>query len=236
MKSRKKHTRYLVGVSMFSAMAYGVAVACMPLKVSFLSFDVKDALIALASFIYGPLSAILMAGVVSLLEFLTISSTGAYGLIMNFASSATFSVCASLVYRYKRTAKGALVGLSASVLMTTAVMMLLNIFVTPGYMGVPRSAVLELIPTLLLPFNLAKALLNSALVMYLYKPVSVALRRSKLDVREAFQDAGTERSAAADAAALQKSRRATTRKVSAVATVILIVALAVLITLAYLNK
>lgn len=232
MKSRGKHTRYLVGVSMFSAMAYGVAVACSPLKVSFLSFDVKDAIIALASFIYGPLSAILMAATVALLEFLTISSTGLYGFVMNFAASATFSVTASLIYRYKRTARVALLGLGAAILSTTAVMMLLNIFVTPGYMGVPRVVVMELIPTLLLPFNLAKALLNSAIVTYLYKPVSIALRRSKLDVRDAFEDAKH----SSHMQEYKENRRRVTRRAATVATAALIISLSVLIFLAWLNN
>jgi hypothetical protein len=37
-----------------------------------------------------------------------------------------------------------------------------------------------LIPTLLLPFNIAKALLNSAVTMLLYKPISLALRHARL--------------------------------------------------------
>jgi hypothetical protein len=38
-------------------------------------------------------------------------------------------------------------------------------------------AVKALIPTTLLPFNIAKALMNSALVMLIYKPVSKLIRR-----------------------------------------------------------
>ena len=37
-----------------------------------------------------------------------------------------------------------------------------------------------MIPTLLFPFNLAKGLLNAALAMLLYKPLSVALSRAGL--------------------------------------------------------
>ena len=62
----------------------------------------------------------------------------------------------------------------------TAVMIGMNILVTPFYMGAPRSAVIELIPTVLLPFNFAKALMNSAIAMLLYKPLITALRRARL--------------------------------------------------------
>ena len=43
-------------------------------------------------------------------------------------------------------------------------------------MGVPSGVVAGLIPTLLLPFNFAKAMLNSAAVVILYKPIVTALR------------------------------------------------------------
>ena len=44
-------------------------------------------------------------------------------------------------------------------------------------MGVSVSDVKALIPTMLLPFNIAKALMNSAIAMLLYKPVSKLVRR-----------------------------------------------------------
>ena len=47
-------------------------------------------------------------------------------------------------------------------------------------MGVARSEVVAMLPTVLLPFNFAKALLNSAIVMLLYKPVIYSLRRAGL--------------------------------------------------------
>ena len=39
---------------------------------------------------------------------------------------------------------------------------------------------MELIPTLLFPFNLTKAILNAGIVLVLYKPVSQSLRRAGL--------------------------------------------------------
>ena len=146
----------------------------------FLTFDAKDAVLTIAAFIYGPIAAIIMSLIPALIELLTISGTGFWGFLMNFASSACFSFTASVIYKYKRSFNGAIVGLYTSVLATTAVMMVLNILVTPIYMGVPRAVVIELLPTLLLPFNFAKALMNAAITMLIYKPVSVAMKRAKL--------------------------------------------------------
>ena len=39
---------------------------------------------------------------------------------------------------------------------------------------------MSILPTILLPFNLAKALLNSSVAMLLYKPLTLALSRARL--------------------------------------------------------
>ena len=99
---------------------------------------------------------------------------------MNFVSSAVFSFTAAIIYKYRRSLNGAIVGLFVSVLVTVGAMAVMNILITPIYMKVPRDAVLGLLPTLLLPFNLAKALMNAAITMLIYKPVSIALKRARL--------------------------------------------------------
>jgi len=57
-------------------------------------------------------------------------------------------------------------------------MLLANLFITPYYMGVTVDAVRGMIPTLLLPFNLLKAVCNVGIVLLLYKSMSRALRRA----------------------------------------------------------
>ncbi len=174
-----EYVKRLVGMAMFSALAYAVTFV-FRIPVQFLTFDAKDAVLAIAGFIYGPVAAIAMALVPALIEFISISDTGFWGFFMNFVSSAVFAFTASLIYKYKRSLNGAIIGLSASVLATVVVMLVMNILVTPIYMKVPTDAVISLLPTLLMPFNLAKALMNSAIVMLIYKPVSVAMKRAKL--------------------------------------------------------
>ena len=178
-KKRSEHLKKLVCIALFCALAYIVSF-CFPIKVSFLTFDAKDSIIAVGGMFFGPVAALVMSVVVPLLEFLSVSDTGIYGLIMNFLSSAAFSVTASLVYKYRRRISGAVIGLLAAVVTTTGVMMIANLFITPFYMSVPREDVALMIPTLLLPFNLIKTVLNSALVLLLYKPITKALRATKL--------------------------------------------------------
>ena len=82
-----------------------------------------------------------------------------------------------MFYKWKKTIWGAVVGLASAVAVTVSVMMLANLFVTPYYMGTTMAAVRGMIPTLLLPFNLLKGILNAGAVLLLYKPLSRALRK-----------------------------------------------------------
>ncbi len=177
MNNKKINIQKIVGIAMFAALAFVVSLV-FRFKVTFLTFDAKDAIITLAGFIFGPISAVVTSLLAATIE-LSISDTGIYGFIMNFASSATFSFTASLIYKYKRTFLGSIIAFYSATAVLTLVMIGLNILVTPLYMGAPREAVIELIPTVLFPFNLAKALMNSAIAMLLYKPVITALRRAK---------------------------------------------------------
>ena len=172
-------TKKLVGVAMFAAFAYAVTFV-FRLPVSFLTFDAKDSVITLASLIFGPVSGVAISLIVASIEFVSIGSHGLYGFIMDFASSAVFSFVAGLVYKIKRNATGAVLSFYSASLVMVSVMVVLNIIITPYFMGAPRDAVLQLIPTLILPFNIAKGFLNSAIAMFLYKPVSFALKKAKL--------------------------------------------------------
>ncbi|MBE6581459.1 MAG: ECF transporter S component [Ruminococcaceae bacterium] len=169
--------RRMVIIAMFCAMSY-VAMLLIHIKVGFLTLDVKDAVIALCGLYFGPLSALFIAVLVPFLELVTVSTTGYYGLIMNILGSVSFSLTASLVYKYKKTLWGAIVGLVSAGVVTVAVMLLANLFITPYYMGVTVDAVRGMIPTLLLPFNLLKAVCNVGIVLLLYKSMSRALRRA----------------------------------------------------------
>lgn len=146
----------------------------------FLTYEPKDVIITIGAFIYNPFAGLIMSLVVCLVEMVTISSTGFIGLLMNFLASAMFVGVSSVIYYRKKTMLRAIVGLLAGSVAMIAIMLLWNYIMTPIYMGVPREVVVGMIPTLLLPFNALKAGLNAALVLFLYKPVVTALRKSGL--------------------------------------------------------
>ena len=173
----------IAATSIFAAIAY-LSMFLTPFRVDFLTFDIKDAVMTIGALYLGPLAGLAMSAVTSLLEMFTISQTGIDGMIMNFVGSATYTVVAALIYTYRKSLKNAVLGLVAATLSMTAVMLAANLIITPGFKGVPVEAVIAMIPTLLLPFNLLKGILNAALVMLLYKPVTTAMRATRLAVGE----------------------------------------------------
>ena len=183
-------TRKLVLAAMFAALAYIVMmvihiqiVAAAP----FLTYDPKDVILAVCGFTLGPVPALMTPAVVSLLEMLTVSTTGPIGVIMNMLSSASFMLPAAALYARRRTLRAAAAGLAAGVAMAVIMMLLWNYFITPLYMGTPREVVAAMLLPVFLPFNLIKAALNAAITMLVYKPVSRALKRTGL--LEAHPDA-----------------------------------------------
>ena len=165
---------------MLCAIAYVVmAVGRIPV-VEFLSYDPKDVIICIGGFLLGPLTAFVISVVVSLVEMVTVSSTGPIGLLMNIISTCAFACTASLIYQKKRSMAGAVMGLAAGCATMAAAMMLWNYLITPLYMGYPREAVAELLIPMFLPFNLLKGGLNFAVTVLLYKPVSLALSSAGL--------------------------------------------------------
>lgn len=169
---------------MFTALAY---VSLFVMRIGgiggFLTFDVKDAIIAIASMIFGPISGVVISLLTSLIEMIGLSETGPLGFLMNFVGTAVFAAVGSIIYTYvprlKKTLAGAIVGLTASAVIMTAVMILMNLWITPIYRNVPVDVVKDMLLPVLLPFNLIKGILNAAVVLVLYKPLSVALKRSR---------------------------------------------------------
>ena len=176
---KSKSIKRLVLLAMFVAVAYALQFV-FRIKVQFLTFDAKDAVLTIGAMICGPISAITMSTVIGVMEFFFISDTGFWGMLMNILGSIAFSFTASAIYKFRRTFWGAIIGLSCSVVVMIAVMLVSNLLITPIYTGMAMGDVAKMIPALLLPFNFAKAIFNAALVLILYKPMITALRRAKL--------------------------------------------------------
>jgi riboflavin transporter FmnP len=172
-------TKQLVTLAMLCAMAYVVMflfkaspplIPAPPLK-----FDPKDVIILFGGFIYGPLSALAISVIVSILEMLSVSGTGWWGCLANIISSCSFVCVASLIYHKRKTLTGAIVGLSVGVVFMVGVMTLWNYAVVPIYMGWPRAAVVPLLVPVFIPFNLFKGTTNALITILMFKPLVTTL-------------------------------------------------------------
>ena len=148
-------------------------------KRMFLDFDFKDVVVCIGGFTFGPFAAAIISILGAFIEMLTISHTGPIGFIMNVLATCAFSCTACFIYKKVHSKKGAVLGLACGVACLVAVMLLWNYLITPLYMtGYSRADVAGLLPTLFLPFNLAKGGMNMAATLLLYPPVVSAMRRA----------------------------------------------------------
>jgi len=170
-------------LAMLAALAYVVmAFIRIPLMPAapYLEYDPKDIFFVIAGFLIGPIEGLIVVVLVCLIELVTVSTSGPIGLLMNIIASLAFVLPAAIVYKHKKTSLGALIGLLLGVFCMTGSMILWNFLIAPIYTGTPRAAIVPMLPTVFLPFNLIKAGINMALTLMIYKPISVILHRSGL--------------------------------------------------------
>lgn len=177
------HTRIkkLVLMALLAAAAFVMVALVRIPAVLFLKYEPKDVIITIGGFLLGPMASLIVSAVVSLIEMVTISETGPIGALMNLISTCSFACTAALIYKKKHDIWGAVLGLLAGTVTMVGVMLLWNWLITPLYMaGTSRADVAAMLVPVFLPFNALKAGLNSALILGLYKPLTVALRKTRL--------------------------------------------------------
>ena len=176
----KLSVKKLVLLSMLAAAAYVIVALVRIPVVLFLKYEPKDVIITIGGFLLGPMAAFAVSALVSALEMITISETGPIGCLMNLLSTCSFACIAAYIYKQQHTLKGAVIGLALGSVGMVIIMLLWNWLITPLYMGVSRNVVEGILLSAILPFNLLKAGLNTALTLVLYKPLVTALRRAGL--------------------------------------------------------
>ena len=180
MNARSDKIKKMVLLAMLAAISYMVVSLVRIPVVLFLKYEPKDVVITIGGFLFGPMTSFIISLVVSLLEMFTISETGPIGCLMNLLSTCSFACTAALIYKKQHNLKGAVSGLLLGSVFMVAAMLLWNWLITPWYMNIPRQEVQPMLIPMFLPFNLLKAGLNSALVLALYKPLTSALRKTRL--------------------------------------------------------
>jgi len=143
----------------------------------FLEYEPGDVPALIGAFLYGPGAGLLITAVVSLIQAITVSAgSGWIGAIMHMVATGTMVLVAGFIYQRMHTFKGAVIALLAGSVGMTLVMIPLNLFFTTRFLGVPVEAVKAMIVPVIIPFNLIKAVGNSALTVLVYKSVAKILR------------------------------------------------------------
>ncbi len=139
----------------------------------FLEYDPADVPIMIGSFAMGPAAGFLLTVVAAVIQGTTVSAGSSwYGIVMHIIATGTYVLVAGNIYKREKTKKNAIIALLVGVIAWVCVMIPANLILTPVYMGAPRSVVAGLILPAILPFNLLKSLINSALTFILYKRIS----------------------------------------------------------------
>ncbi len=180
MQNRSETLRKMILMALFAAIAYMIVAFVRIPVVLFLKYEPKDVVITIGGFLLGPMASFIISLIVSLVEMVSISDTGPIGCLMNLLSTCSFACVAALVYKKKHSLNGAVMGLLAGSVFMIVVMLLWNWLITPLYMGATREAIEAMLLPVFLPFNALKAGLNSALILGLYKPLTTALRKTRL--------------------------------------------------------
>jgi riboflavin transporter FmnP len=98
------------------------------------------------------------------------------GALINIVAMCAFVLPTALICRRSRTTLRLIVGLAVGSIVSVACIIPINLIIWPQFYGIPFAETLTYIVPLMLPFNILKVLLNSALSLLLYKSLAWFLR------------------------------------------------------------
>ena len=174
MKTSKFSTAMIAKLAMMTAVSVVLlALIHIPFPPApYLVYDPADVPIYITAFAYGPAAGLIVTLIVCLIQAFLLGGDGLYGFLMHFVATGIVAVVVGYMYSRSKTKNTAVKALVTGVIVSIIVMCLMNLIVTPVYLGAPRSAVVAMLPTVIIPFNLLKAGLNALLTFVLYKRVS----------------------------------------------------------------
>lgn len=143
----------------------------------FLVYDPADIPIYIGAFAFGPLAGLAITFIVSFVQAFVLGGDGFIGFFMHMIATGSFVLVSGLIYKKNKTRKGAIIGLICGTITMTIIMLMWNVIITPIFLGVPREAVMAMLFTLILPFNLAKAGINSIVTFITYKSIAKFLHK-----------------------------------------------------------
>ncbi|HCA28978.1 MAG TPA: ECF transporter S component [Ruminococcaceae bacterium] len=165
-------TFQLVFMAMLSAIAVVLMILVrIPLipATPFLIYDMADVPVLIGTMLGGIIPGLLILFVTSAIQAFVLGGDYWVGFIMHFVSSGVLVVVTGLFHtcnpKWWKTILGFLIGSLAM----TAVMIPMNLVLTPLFMGAPREAVVALLLPAIIPFNVFKSALNCSITLAVYR-------------------------------------------------------------------
>lgn len=192
--TKKLSVSKMTKIAMLSVLAFVIMQLelMIPIFPSFLKLDMSDLPALIGAFAMGPMAGVAIEAVKNILHLLQ-TSTGGVGELANFAIGSAIVIPSAIIYAKNKSKKSAIIGLLVGTLFMAIVGALANYFVLiPFYTAfMPIDTIVELgtivnpsinsVATLVLfgivPFNLFKGLVLSALTLILYKRISPVLHK-----------------------------------------------------------
>ncbi len=205
MNKQSISTRKLVVLALLTAISTVLMYFEMPIPFMppFLKLDISAVPIMIGSFMFGPVSGLIMAGLKATIHLFS-TQTGGVGELADFLITGSFAVTAGIVYLRHRNRKGARIAAVCSVFVITVVGCLANWFVLlPFYKNImPIDAIIAACNAInpyitdasgyiwfgVLPFNLLKGTVVCIVTFLLYKRLSTVIHRyTELDKKQQVQ-------------------------------------------------
>ena len=166
----------------------------LPFAPSFYELDLSEAVILMGGFAMGPVAAVIMELIKNLINlWLNWTITAGVGELANFIIGCALTVPAAAIYKYKKSFKGAIIGLVTGIISLVIIGGFVNYFIMiTAYVklaGFPMEAILSMskevnplvnsLETLIIfatvPFNLIKGIVCALINLLLYKRLSKIL-------------------------------------------------------------
>lgn len=195
---KKQDNRKIAVTAIMGAIGFVLMMLEFPIPSiipAFIKFDFSELPALITAFAVGPAWGVAVCLIKNLLH-LFVGSTAGVGELSNFVLGAIYVFTAGMIYKYRKTRGGALIGTLAGTFSMAAVSVLTNYFVVyPIYakMLIPMEVIvgmysdilsscdtlLECILIFNFPFNIAKGLIDAAICFLVYKKLSPILKVSK---------------------------------------------------------
>ena len=173
-------TNKLVRTGILAAIAFVIQVigSLAGLKVGgFLDVEISDYPAIIGAFALGPWYGVLIELIKNLLHC-TMSGTGFVGEFANFVVNGIFVGAVGLIYSRNKTKKGAVISLIIGGIAMVIAAVFVNLYIMlPLYMkGAPQDVKINIVLTLITPFNAARAAVLSVITMFSYKKIRPLLK------------------------------------------------------------